>query len=151
VLTVLEPCAKLASPHHEAGIEGCLSSHAALVVPMAAAITAAGGRASVLADRSTLLRPVLQATPAIYRAQRRQERLVINFNLRLLYLVMPEWFAARYWSRALRGEFSELAFATHTRHAWNEMALLEAWLRSSAETDPEAVSALDSVIRLAAV
>ncbi len=132
-------------------VEGWLSSHAALVVPMAAAIRAAGGHAPVLADRSSLLRPAIEATRAIYQAQRRKGRLVINFNLRLLYLVMPEWFAVQYWSRALRGEFGELAFAAHTRHAWSEMALLGAWLRSSVEADPEAVSALDRVIRLAAV
>jgi hypothetical protein len=56
---------------------------------------------------------------------------------------MPDWFAVRYWSRALRQEFGELAFAAHTRHARGEMAMLGSWLRSTVATDPTAATALD--------
>ncbi len=135
--------------HVERDMEGWLASHAALVVPMAAAVTAAGGHADTLAGRPDLLRAAVRATRASYRAQRRRGRLVIGSSLRLLYLVMPEWFAVRYWSRALRGEFGELAFAAHTRHAWAEMAALGAWLRSTLDSDT-AAAALDRVLELAA-
>lgn len=130
--------------HVERDMEGWLASHAALVVPMAAAIRAAGGQADALAGRPDLLRPAVAATRASYRAQQRRGRLVIGSSLRLLYLVMPEWFAVWYWSRALRGEFGELAFAAHTRHAWAEMAALGAWLRSTLDSDAAAV--LDRVM-----
>ena len=126
-----------------------LGSHAALVVPMAAVVKAAGGRADVLADRADLLRLATRATKAIYRRQRVRGELVANANLRLLYLVMPEWFAVRYWSRALRGDFGELAFAAHTRHAWGEMAALAAWLRSTLTDDPAALAALDRLLDVA--
>jgi 2-dehydropantoate 2-reductase len=134
----------------ERDIAGWLASHAALVVPMAAAIMAAGGQADALAGRRDLLRLAVRATSATYRAQRKRGRLVIDGSLRLLYLRMPEWFAVRYWSRAMRGEFGELAFAAHTRHAWSEMALLGTWLRSSVDDDEAAVAALDQLLRLAA-
>ena len=127
-----------------------LASHAALVVPMAAAIRAAGGRAEALASRKDLLRLAVRATSTIYRAQRDDGRLVVNPNLRLLYLRMPEWFAVTYWSRTLRGEFGELAFAAHTRHAWGEMAMLATWLRSTLDDDQAAAGALDQLINLAA-
>jgi 2-dehydropantoate 2-reductase len=127
-------------------IAGWLASHAALVVPMAVAIRAAGGQADALADRSDLLHLAVRATSATYRAQRRRGELVVNRNLRLLYLVMPDWFATRYWSGALRGEFGELAFAAHTRHAWDEMALLATWLRSTIADDAAAVVALDRLL-----
>lgn len=130
----------------ERDVERWLASHAALVVPLAAAIAAAGGSADALAGRQDLLRLAIRATRAVYRAQRRQGRLVVNRNLRLLYLVMPESFAVRYWSRALRGEFGELAFAAHTRHAWGEMAALGAWLRSTVDADGEAADALGRVL-----
>ena len=130
-------------------MEGWLGSHAALVVPMAAAIRAAGGQADVLAGRRDLLRLAVRATSATYRAQNKRGRLVINGSLRLLYLRMPEWFAVRYWSRAMRGEFGELAFAAHTRHAWSEMALLASWLRSTVEDDAKAGAALDQLLNLA--
>ncbi|TMC04503.1 MAG: hypothetical protein E6J41_24680 [Chloroflexi bacterium] len=133
----------------EPNMEDWLASHAALVVPIAAAITAAGGNADTLAGRRDLLRAAVRATRASYRAQRRRHRLVIGSSLRLLYLVMPEWFAVQYWSRALRGEFGELAFAAHTRHAWAEMAALGAWLRSTLDSDPRAAAALDRVMELA--
>ena len=127
-----------------------LASHAALVVPLAGAIVAAAGSAAALSERKDLLRLAVRATRRIYRAQRRASRLVANSNLRLLYLVMPEWFAVLYWSRALRGEFGELAFAAHSRHAWNEMAMLGAWLQTTRSADPDAAQALERVTDLAA-
>jgi 2-dehydropantoate 2-reductase len=130
----------------ERDMDGWLGSHAALVVPMAAAIRTAGGRADALAARRDLLRLAVRATRSTYRAQRRHGRLVTNRSLRLLYLLMPEWFAVRYWSRALPGDFGELAFAAHTRHAWNEMAMLGAWLRSTVGADEAAGSALDQLL-----
>ena len=133
----------------EPDINRWLGSHAALVAPMAAAVKAAGGRAEVLADRRDLLRMAGQATRAIYRHQRVRGELVASANLRLLYLVMPEWFAVRYWSRALRGDFGELAFAAHTRHAWGEMAALSEWLRSTLTDDPAALAALDRLLGVA--
>ncbi len=126
----------------ERDVEGWLASHGALVVPAAAATAAAGGSADALAGRRDLSRLAVRATRAVYRAQRRQGRLVVNRNLRLLYPVMPESFAVRYWSRALPGEFGELAFAAHTRHAWDEMAALGAWLRTTVDADREAAGAL---------
>ena len=133
----------------EPDINRWLGSHAALVAPMAAAVKAAGGRAEVLADRRDLLRMAGQATRAIYRHQRVRGELVASTNLRLLYLVMPEWFAVRYWSRALRGDFGELAFAAHTRHAWEEMAALSEWLRSTLTDDRAALGALDRLLDVA--
>ena len=133
----------------EPDIDRWLGSHAALVAPLAAAVKAAGGRADALADRRDLLRMAAHATKAIYRRQRVRGELVASTNLRLLYLVMPEWFAVRYWSRALRGDFGELAFAAHTRHAWGEMAALSAWLRSTLDDDPAAVAALDRLLGVA--
>lgn len=67
-------------------------------------------------------------------------------NLRLLYVGMPQWFASLYWSRALRGDFGELAFAAHTRHAWSEMALLGEWLRTTVAADRDAARALDDLL-----
>jgi hypothetical protein len=120
------------------------------VVPLAGAIVAAAGSAAALSERKDLLRVAVRATRRIYRAQRRASRLVVNSNLRLLYLVMPEWFAVLYWSRALRGEFGELVFAAHSRHAWNEMAMLGAWLQTTLSGDPDAAQALERVTDLAA-
>jgi 2-dehydropantoate 2-reductase len=129
-------------------MDAWLASHAALVVPIAAAITAAGGSASSLARRKDLLQKAVRATQAIYQAQRRGGVLVVNSNLRLLYLFVPEWFAVRYWSRAMRQEVGELAFAAHTRHARGEMAMLGRWLRSTIAIDPTAAGALDWAIDL---
>ncbi len=133
----------------EPDIDRWLGSHAALVAPMAAAVKAAGGQADVLAERRDLLRMAAQATRAIYRHQRGRGELVASANLRLLYLVMPEWFAVRYWSRALRGDFGELAFAAHTRHAWGEMAALSEWLRSTLTDDSAALAVLDRLLSVA--
>jgi 2-dehydropantoate 2-reductase len=134
----------------ESDMDGWLATHAALVVPMAAAIRMAGGRADALARRRDLLRLAVRATRAIYRAQRRRGRLVASGSLRLLYLLMPVWFATRYWSSALRGDFGELAFAAHTRHAWAEMAMLGAWLRSTLDTGERAALLLDRLLAAAA-
>lgn len=134
----------------EPDVEGWLGSHAALVVPLAAAIVAAAGSAAALSRRNDLLRAAARATRGIYLAQQRGGRLVINSNLRLLYLRMPRWFAVLYWARALRGEFGELAFAAHSRHAWTEMALLGSWLMSTLTEEREAADSLQRLLDLAA-
>lgn len=107
-----------------------LDAHAALVVPIAAAIRGAGGSAAVLSADSRLLRLMVLATREAYGALAAQGRLAAPANLRLLYRMMPAGFAQWYWARTLRGEFGELAFAAHTRHAWPELAALGSGSRS---------------------
>ena len=112
-----------------------LDAHAAFIVPVTAAVRSAGGSADALSKDSRLLRLMVLATREAYDVLARQGRLAAPANLRLLYRLLPVGFGCWYWRRALRGEFGELAFAAHTRHAWLESAALaervEEWFRDA--------------------
>jgi 2-dehydropantoate 2-reductase len=70
-----------------------LDAHAAFIVPVAAAVRAAGGSADALARNPRLLRLMVLATREAYGALRARGRLAAPANLRLLYRVMPVGFA----------------------------------------------------------
>ncbi len=105
-----------------------LDAHAAFIVPITAAVRTAGDSADALSRDPALLRLMVRATRETYGVLARLGRLTAPLNLRLLYRVMPVWFACRYWRRALQSEFGELAFVAHTRHAWPEFAALAKWV-----------------------
>ncbi len=102
----------------ERDVEGWLASHAALVVPMVAAIAAAGGSADALAGPAGLTRP--GRMPDAGGPPGRSAARAVSWSIANLRL--PTW-SCRSLCRPLlgqaplRGEFGELAFAAHTRHA----------------------------------
>jgi 2-dehydropantoate 2-reductase len=135
-----------------ADMSSWLDAHAAFIVPITAAVRAAGGSADALSNNSRLLRLMVVATREAYDVLDRHQRLAAPVNLRLLYRLLPVGFGCWYWRRALRGEFGELAFAAHTRHAWPETSALaervEKWFCEAA-APIAASSALRELLGLA--
>jgi 2-dehydropantoate 2-reductase len=83
-------------------MDGWLRYHAVFVCSICGAIYEADGSASRLADRPEILRVMVQATREGFAALHRQGITGAPGNLRMLYEVMPCWFAVRYWRRRAR-------------------------------------------------
>jgi len=101
-----------------------LTTHAAFVTCIAAAVYISGGDADRLASRSDLLRLMVQATREAFGALRAMGVRELPFNLRLLYGVMPPAFAVRYWRRALATPLGAFGLAAHAQAARSEMTIL---------------------------
>jgi 2-dehydropantoate 2-reductase len=76
---------------------------------------------------------------------------IAPFNLKIIFLIMPQWFSVFYWQKALQGEIGTLAIAPHANAAKNEMQLLAkkvlALVHSSDFITPTLDNLLSSFIR----
>jgi 2-dehydropantoate 2-reductase len=109
-------------------ISGWLTTHAAFVTCIAAAIYVVGGDATRLASERELLHLMVRATREAFDALRKVGVRELPLNLRVLYGVMPAAFAVRYWQRALVTPLGAFGLAAHANAARPEMTLLAAQL-----------------------
>jgi hypothetical protein len=70
-------------------------------------------------------------------------------NLRMLYEVMPQWFAVRYWQRAMRGALGEFGFAAHANASREELIQLARQVRSLLQRSDLSTRAIDDLYRYA--
>lgn len=105
-------------------IDAWLKTHAVLITCMAAAIDQCGGDSVRLAQNRSAVTRMVQAIREGFRALQAQGIPVTPQNLSVLFGWMPQWFAVRYWQRALQGPMGTLAIAPHVRAARGEMAAL---------------------------
>jgi 2-dehydropantoate 2-reductase len=123
-----------------------LETHAAFIVPLAAAVRLAGGSAAALAERPADVRLMVEATREAFAALAAIGRLEAAANLRVLYRRMPAWFAVRYWRRALRTPLGEIAIAAHAGAAHDEMTDLARELGRLVDQAGESAPALRRLV-----
>lgn len=110
-------------------MDAWLKTHAVFVTAMTAALYLTDADPHRVARRPDILRLMVQGTKEGFRCLRSLQSFDAPRNLRVLYGVMPTWFAVRFWSRTLATELGELGFAAHADVAREEMTLLasEVW------------------------
>jgi 2-dehydropantoate 2-reductase len=126
--------------------EGWLTAHAAFVVPIQLALCRVNVRPRRLAADQALLTTMVRATRQAFRALQAAGNTEIPHNLRALYLLMPERFAAWYWRKTLAGPHGELWFAAHTRAAPEEMASLAGALRAAVDATGRRAPDLEALL-----
>lgn len=99
----------------EADMPAWYATHAVFVACVGAGILACGGEATALAGDRAQLRSVVQAIREGFAALDAAGTRTTPTALRVLFSSMPQWFAAAYWRRALRGPVGTIAIAPHTR------------------------------------
>jgi 2-dehydropantoate 2-reductase len=127
-------------------VEGWLAGHAAFVVPIAFALYRVGTDAARLAADGGNLRLMVRATRQALGALRAAGNAEIPGNLKVLYLLMPEMFAVRYWRRVLSSPRGELWFAAHSRAAPEEMTSLAGELLATVHRTGRAAPDLDALL-----
>jgi len=130
-------------------MDGWLKYHAVFVCSICGAVYRAGGRASQLADRPDILHLMVRATAEGFRNLRRQGISGAPGNLRMLYEVMPRWFAVRYWQRAMRTALGEFGFAAHANASREELIQLARQVRSLVQRSDLSTPAIDDLYRYA--
>ncbi|MGW4099737.1 ketopantoate reductase family protein [Mycobacterium sp. NPDC004974] len=111
--------------------EGWLTAHAAFVVPIQLALRRVDIQPRRLATDQALLTTMVRATRQAFRALEAGGNTEIPRNLRALYLLMPERFAAWYWRKTFASQRGELWFAAHTRAAPEELDSLAGALHAA--------------------
>ncbi len=102
-------------------MQAWLKTHAVFVSCVSAALAMVGGDSVRLAHTRTSVVMMVKAIREGFAALQALGTMEMPFNLKVLFLWMPEWFAVRYWQYAFRTAVGTLAIAPHANAARDEM------------------------------
>jgi 2-dehydropantoate 2-reductase len=91
-----------------------LQTHAVFIAAFESAIVGSPGGLTALAANSSAVRSIVLAVREGLNALRKRNISVLPTSIRVIFLVMPVWFATRYWRRALAGPLGILGMAPHS-------------------------------------
>jgi 2-dehydropantoate 2-reductase len=91
-----------------------LRTHAIFISAFESAITASAGGVESLATNRTAMRTLVLAVREGLLALGANGMRVAPASIRVIFVVMPVWFATRYWSRKLAGPLGVLGMAPHS-------------------------------------
>lgn len=101
-----------------------LITHAIFVSCICAAIIRENGSSVQLADNKFSSKEMVKSIAEGFNACQSLGIPVVPKNLRIIFLIMPQWFCVWYWRREMRGPLGTLALAPHANVAKNEIRLL---------------------------
>jgi 2-dehydropantoate 2-reductase len=107
-----------------AHIEDWLKIHAVFVACITAAIIRENGDSVQLGKKRSSVKILVQSIIEGFTACKTLGISITPTNLKVIFMVMPQWFSICYWQRALRGKVGTLAMAPHANRAQEEMKLL---------------------------
>lgn len=90
-----------------------LKTHAIFISSFESALAATAGDAHALASDSAAVRELVCAVREGLSALSSRGVSITPTGLRIIFQIMPIWFATRYWRRQLDGEMGRLALAPH--------------------------------------
>jgi 2-dehydropantoate 2-reductase len=102
-------------------MQAWLKTHAIFVSCISAALTTTEGDSVRLGHTRKSVVMMVQAIREGFMALKAQGTPISPFNLKVLFLWMPRWFAVLYWQYALRTTVGTLAIAPHAHAARDEM------------------------------
>jgi 2-dehydropantoate 2-reductase len=98
-----------------ANMKDWLQTHAVFITVVAAAILDSGGDSEKLAADHDRVADMVTAIREGFRALARQGVTVTPTPLRIIFTLIPQFIAVRYWQAQLRGPLGTLAIAPHVR------------------------------------
>ncbi len=98
-----------------------LKTHAVFVSCISAALAREGGDSVQLSRRRKSVLMMVKAIREGFIALQAKGISISPFNLKLIFIWMPTWFAVLYWQYALRATIGTLAMAPHANAAQDEM------------------------------
>lgn len=127
-------------------IDAALKTHAVFITCMESAVAVAGGN-NELACRRDLLLLMVSAIRQGFKALQARGLPIVPFNLKLMFLWMPQWFQVLYWRRALQSELGEYSLAAHAKAAPDEVRQLIAEVRALVGDTSVSIQSLDQLYR----
>jgi 2-dehydropantoate 2-reductase len=104
-------------------IDAALKTHAVFITCMESAIVVAGGN-NELASRRDLLLLMVAAIHQGFKGLQARGLPIVPFNLKLMFLWMPNWYPVLYWKRSLQSKLGEYSLAAHANAASGEVRQL---------------------------
>src|SRR5579863_1512131 len=101
-----------------------LKIHAVFVACIAASIIYENGDSVQLGKKRSSIKTMVKSIREGFIACKKLGIPVVPANLKIIFLIMPQWFAIWYWQKAMQGNVGIFAMAPHANKAKNEMQLL---------------------------
>jgi len=117
-----------------------LKTHAVFVACVAASISKENGYSIQLGKKRNSVAIMVKSICEGFKALKALGVSIEPVNLKIIFLIMPQWFSVFYWQRAMQSEIGTLAIAPHANAAKTEMQVLAgsilAIIRSSRSPAP---------------
>ncbi|MEO8820160.1 MAG: 2-dehydropantoate 2-reductase N-terminal domain-containing protein [Ginsengibacter sp.] len=105
-------------------MDAWLKTHAIFIACICASIIKENGDSIQLGKNKKSIKSMVKSIKEGFKAMKNLGIPIKPFNLKLIFLIMPEWFSIRYWQKAIQSEMGTLAIAPHANAAKKEMQLL---------------------------
>ncbi|MEO5967035.1 MAG: 2-dehydropantoate 2-reductase N-terminal domain-containing protein, partial [Ferruginibacter sp.] len=105
-------------------MQAWLKIHAVFIACVSAAIIKENGDSVQLGKNRESVQIMVKSIKEGFAACKNMGIRITPANLKIIFMIMPEWFCVWYWQNALRGKTGTLAIAPHANAAKKEMRLL---------------------------
>ncbi|HSZ84823.1 MAG TPA: 2-dehydropantoate 2-reductase N-terminal domain-containing protein [Puia sp.] len=101
-----------------------LKVHAVFIACMAAAIIKENGSCIQLGEKRGSIKIMVKSIREGFAACKALSISIMPINLKIVFMIMPQWFSILYWQKAMQGNLGTLAIAPHANKAKDEMKLV---------------------------
>ena len=105
-------------------MQAWLKTHAVFVACVSAAIIQENGDSIQLGKKRSSVKMMVKSIREGFIACKTLGMPIAPKNLKIIFMIMPQWFSVCYWQKAMQGEVGTLAMAPHANKAKEEMQLL---------------------------
>jgi len=107
-----------------ANMQAWLKTHAIFVACIAAAIIKEDGNSIQLGKNRRSVKMMVKSIREGFTACKMLGLPISPANLKVIFMIMPQWFSVLYWQKTLQGKIGQLAMGPHANAAKDEMQLL---------------------------
>jgi 2-dehydropantoate 2-reductase len=129
-------------------MEAWLKIHAVFIACISAAIMKENGDPVQLSKKRSTVKIMISSIREGFRACQKLGIPIAPFNLKMIFMIMPNWFSVFYWQRATRGQLGILGIAPHANKAAGEMKLLAQIVLTLVHSSDFPTPTLDSLLSL---
>lgn len=122
VKTIFEKAAF--NPVISENMQAWLKIHAVFMACVCASIIKENGSSIQLGKNKSSVKTMVKSIREGFIACSQLGIPVIPNNLKIIFMVMPQWFSVLYWQKAMQGKTGTLAMAPHANAAMDEMQLV---------------------------
>ena len=127
-------------------IEAWLETHPVFISCISAAIVNENGNSIQLGKNKKSIQLMVKSIKEGFKALQNLGIRIRPLNLKIIFLIMPEWFSVLYWQKAMQSEMGTLAIAPHAMAAKSEMQLLAEKVLEIVHSSSKSAPSLDLLL-----
>ena len=127
-------------------MQAWLITHAVFVACVSAAIIKENGDSIQLGKNKNSMRLMVKSIKEGFRALINLDIPVMPSNLKIIFMITPEWVSVLYWQKAMQSKLGTLAIAPHANAAKSEMQLVAKKVLEMVHSSSVATPDLDKLL-----